>query len=78
MVLALNRLQLFDGDTAKLRDYFGLKLEEATVAYYAKQGYFSPENPHDLHIQLSTMQCCELWNWSPVRDLSHARDWLTY
>ena len=45
----------FDGDTAKLRDYFGLKVEDTTIAYYAKQGYFSPENPHDLHIQLSTM-----------------------
>jgi hypothetical protein len=47
----------FDGDTAKLRDYFGLKVEDTTIAYYApEQGYFSPENPHDLHIQLTTMQ----------------------
>lgn len=44
----------FDGDTAKLRDYFGMKVEDSTIAYYAKQGFFSPENPNDLHTQLQT------------------------
>lgn len=44
----------FDGDTAKLRDYFGMQVEDSTIAYYAKQGFFSPENPHDLHTQLQT------------------------
>jgi hypothetical protein len=44
----------FDSDTAKLRDYFDMKVEDSTVAYYAKQGFFSPENPNDLHTQLQT------------------------
>jgi hypothetical protein len=44
----------FDGDIAKLRDYFGMKVEDSTIAYYAKQGFFSPENANDLHTQLQT------------------------
>jgi hypothetical protein len=31
-----------------------MKVEDSTVAYYAKQGFFSPENPNDLHTQLQT------------------------
>ena len=44
----------FDTSTATLRDYFGMDLEDATVAYYAKQGFFHPTNSHDLRIQLET------------------------
>jgi hypothetical protein len=46
----------FDGDAATMRDYFGLDVDESTISYYAKQGYFSPENAYDLHIQLRTMR----------------------
>ena len=46
----------FDGDSATMRDYFGMGVDEATIAYYTKQGYFAPENPYDLHIQLKTMR----------------------
>ena len=44
----------FDSDTATLREYFGMDVEESTVAYYAKQGFFHPTNSHDLRIQLQT------------------------
>jgi hypothetical protein len=46
----------FDGDSATMRDYFGMGVDEATIAYYTKQGYFAAENPYDLHIQLKTMR----------------------
>ena len=36
------------------REYFDLDVEDATVAYYAKQGFFHPTNSHDLRIQLET------------------------
>jgi hypothetical protein len=42
----------FDSNTATLREYFGMDVEDATVAYYAKQGFFHPTNSHDLRIQL--------------------------
>ena len=44
----------FDTNTATLREYFGMDVEDATVAYYAKQGVFHPTNSHDLRIQLET------------------------
>ena len=44
----------FDTNTATLREYFGMDVEDATVAYYAKQGFFHPTNSHDLRIQLET------------------------
>ena len=46
----------FDGDSAIMRDYFGLEVDESTISYYTKQGYFAPENAYDLHIQLKTMR----------------------
>jgi hypothetical protein len=44
----------FDTHTATLREYFDMEVEEATIAYYAKQGFFHPKNAHDLRIQLET------------------------
>ncbi len=44
----------FDTNAATLREYFGMEVEDATVAYYAKQGFFHPTNSHDLRIQLET------------------------
>ena len=44
----------FDSNTATLREYFGMDVEDSTVAYYAKQGFFHPTNSHDLRIQLQT------------------------
>ena len=44
----------FDQDTAALREYFDLDVDDSTIAYYAKQGYFHPTNVHDLRIQLQT------------------------
>ena len=43
----------YDSSTATLREYFDLDVEDATVAYYAKQqGFFHLTNLHDLRIQL--------------------------
>jgi hypothetical protein len=51
----------FDTHTATLREYFDMDVEDATIAYYAKQGFFHPTNPHDLRIQLeSAMDMLEL------------------
>ena len=44
----------FDTHTATLREYFDLDVEDATIAYYVKQGFFHPTNPRDLRIQLET------------------------
>ena len=44
----------FDKNTARLREYFDLDVEDDTIAYYAKQGFFHPKNPGDLHTQLQT------------------------
>ena len=44
----------FDKNTARLREYFDLDVEDDTIAYYAKQGFFHPKNPSDLHTQLQT------------------------
>ena len=44
----------FDESTSNLRDYFGMKVEASTIAYYAKRGYFAPTNVYDLRIQLQT------------------------
>ena len=37
-----------------MREYFDLDVEDDTIAYYAKQGFFHPKNPGDLHTQLQT------------------------
>ena len=44
----------YDSTTATLREYFHLDVEDATVAFYAKQGFFHPTNVHDRRIQLET------------------------
>ena len=44
----------FDSKTASLREYFGVDVDDSTIAYYAKQCYFHPTNSHDLRIQLQT------------------------
>ena len=44
----------FDKNTARLREYFDLDVEDDTIAYYAKQGFFHPKNPSDLQTQLQT------------------------
>jgi hypothetical protein len=40
------------GRNELLREYLGMDVDEATLKYYAKQGYFFPTNPHDLRVQL--------------------------
>ena len=37
-----------------LREYLGMDVDESTLEYYSKQGYFAPSNPHDLRVQLQT------------------------
>jgi hypothetical protein len=44
----------FDSTTATLREYFGMDVDEATVEYYAKQGFFHATNQNDLRVQLQT------------------------
>ena len=44
----------FASTTATLREYFGMDVDDATVEYYAKQGFFHATNQHDLRIQLQT------------------------
>ena len=39
---------------ALLREYLGMEIEEETLEYYAKQGYFIPSNQNDMRIQLQT------------------------
>ena len=39
---------------ALLREYLGMEIEEETLAYYAKQGFYIPSNQNDLRIQLQT------------------------
>ena len=43
------------GRNELLREYLGMDVDESTLEYYAKQGYFAPSsNPHDLRVQLQT------------------------
>ena len=46
--------KVFDTHTASLREYFDMDVEDTTIAYYGKQGFFHPKNAHDLRIQLET------------------------
>jgi hypothetical protein len=43
-----------NNSNALLREYLGMDIEEETLEYYAKQGYFIPSNPNDMRIQLQT------------------------
>ena len=40
------------GSTELLREYIGMDVEESTLEYYLKQGYYTPTTPNDLRIQL--------------------------
>ena len=42
------------GSTELMREYLGMDVEESTLDYYMKQGYFTPSTPNDLRIQLKT------------------------
>ena len=42
------------GSTELLREYLGMDVEESTLEYYLKQGYYTPTTPNDLRIQLQT------------------------
>ena len=44
----------FDSTTATLREYFGMDVDDTTVEYYARQGFFHATNQHDLRVQLQT------------------------
>ena len=44
----------FDKSTAKLREYFDMEVTDATIAFYAKQGFFHPANPNNMRVQLQT------------------------
>ena len=42
------------GSTELLREYLGMDVEESTLDYYMKQGFYTPATPNDLRIQLQT------------------------
>ncbi|KAI2494736.1 hypothetical protein MHU86_19773 [Fragilaria crotonensis] len=37
-----------------LREYLGMDVDEATLEFYMKQGFYTPNTPHDLRVQLQT------------------------
>ena len=72
----------FDKNTARLREYFDLDVEDDTIAYYAKQGFFHPKNPSDLHTQLQTahdmlelLTCKESIATAGLAYILHPRRW---
>lgn len=42
------------GSSELLREYLGMDVEESTLEYYMKQGFYTPSTPNDLRIQLQT------------------------
>ena len=42
------------GGTELLREYLGMDVEESTLDYYMKQGFYTPSTPNDLRIVLRT------------------------
>ena len=42
------------GGNKLLREYLGMDVDEATLEFYMKQGFYMPKNPHDLRVQLQT------------------------
>ncbi|KAI2507375.1 hypothetical protein MHU86_7095 [Fragilaria crotonensis] len=42
------------GGNELLREYLGMEVDESTLAFYMKQGFYTPSNPNDLRIQLKT------------------------
>jgi hypothetical protein len=43
------------GSTDLLREYLGMDVEESTLAYYMKQGFYTPSTANDLRVQLQTV-----------------------
>ena len=44
----------FDAARARMRDLFEADVDEETIPYYSKQGYYTATNQHDLRVQLQT------------------------
>ena len=44
----------FDAALARMRDLFEADVDEETISYYSKQGYYAATNQHNLRIQLQT------------------------
>lgn len=42
------------GGNELLREYLGMDVDEATLEFYMKQGFYTPNTPHDLRVQLQT------------------------
>jgi hypothetical protein len=42
------------GGNELLREYLGMDVDEATLEFYAKQGFYTPKTPNDLRVQLQT------------------------
>ena len=42
------------GGNELLREYLGMDVDEATLDFYMKQGFYTPTNPNDLRVQLQT------------------------
>ena len=42
------------GGNELLREYLGMDVDEATLSFYAKQGYFTPKTLYDLRVTLQT------------------------
>ena len=42
------------GRNELLREYLGMDVDETTLEFYSKQGYFTPKSPSDLRVQLQT------------------------
>jgi hypothetical protein len=42
------------GDNELLREYLGMEVDEATLEFYQKQGFYTPMTPHNLRVQLQT------------------------
>ena len=42
------------GENELLRQYLGMDVDEATLDFYVKQGFYTPTNQTDLRVQLQT------------------------
>ena len=42
------------GGNELLREYLGMDVDEATLEFYLKQGFYTPKTPNDLRVQLQT------------------------
>ncbi|KAI2498102.1 hypothetical protein MHU86_16412 [Fragilaria crotonensis] len=66
------------GSTELLREYLGMDVEESTLDYYMKQGFYTPSTPNDLRIVLRTaldmLQLLTCDNTIAGRGLAHVLD----